>query len=222
MFILVALGAIGLFLSLPGKGVTLARAGMIFLAAAAATLVVLLVRVFGPQEGRAWFAILSLVALTAAVRVITHRKPVYSALYFILVVVATAGMMILMQAEFLAVALLIVYAGAILVTYVFVIMLAQREGPPPGYDTQAREPLFGVLAGFLVLAVITARMLTGTVEGGPVIEATAGQVATVGERLLTEYVVGVQLAGLLLLVAMVGAIAIARRRAYASEQEAQD
>ena len=66
-----------------------------------------------------------------AIRVVTHPKPVYSALYFVLTVFASAGLFVLLWAEFMAAALVLIYAGAILVTYVFVIMLA-AEAPPPG------------------------------------------------------------------------------------------
>src|SRR5262249_46884008 len=155
---------------------------------------------------------------------------VYSALYFVLVVVAVAILLVLLQAEFLAAALLIIYAGAILVTYVFVIMLAQ-SAMKPTYDTQAREPFFGTLAGFILLAVITAQILSATTgDGGfvapsaatlsppPSLTATGidpghGTVKGVGTGLLTVYGIAVELAGVLLLAAMVGAIAIARRRA---------
>ncbi len=82
----------------------------------------------GSQAGRpaTFFVIFSVIAVAAAVRMITHSKPVYSALYFILVVLSSAGLFLLLQAEFMAFALVIVYAGAILVTYVFVLMLAQQ------------------------------------------------------------------------------------------------
>ena len=61
---------------------------------------------------------------------ITHPRPVYSALYFVLTVFATAGLFILLWAEFMAAALVLIYAGAILITYVFVIMLASQATSP--------------------------------------------------------------------------------------------
>jgi NADH:ubiquinone oxidoreductase subunit 6 (subunit J) len=129
-------------------------------------------------------------------------------------------MLILMDAEFLAFALLIIYAGAILVTYVFVIMLAQQSGGPAGYDQRAREPFAGVVTGFILLAVLTTRLTAGDgqalVTPSADLESAHGGVVQVGTQLLTHYVVGIELAGVLLLVAMVGAIAIARRRATAA------
>ncbi|HPM23844.1 MAG TPA: NADH-quinone oxidoreductase subunit J [Phycisphaerae bacterium] len=200
------LGAIGLFLVMPGGRTGRARVGLVTLAAAGGALAAGLC---AGQDGRGLFAGCALVALFAAVRVITHKRPVYSALYFVLLVVAVAALLLLMDAEFLAAALIIIYAGAILVTYIFVIMLAQQSRPAP-YDAKAREPFWGCLAGFALLALLAVRLFSGTAAMPATV--LAGTVEGVGTRLLTEYVIGIQLAGLLLLAALVGAIAIARRR----------
>lgn len=205
---LVALGAVGLFLALPGKG-ALRWLGAAPLLAALAAAVALGISVGGDER---WvYGVLATVSLAAAARVITHEKPVYSALYFILVIISTAAMMMLMQASFLAFAILIVYAGAILVTYVFVIMLAQQGQQRARYDVTSREPLLGAFGGMAVVAVITGALFE---PGAPLevpVEGQAGTIAALGELLLTQYVVAVQLAGVLLLAAMVGAIAIAKR-----------
>jgi NADH-quinone oxidoreductase subunit J len=219
---LLTLGGIGLYLAMPGGRVHLARAALILLAGAAAALVALVLPLAGEHGRQVWFALLALVGLVGAVRVITHRRPVYSALYFILVVIAVAGMLILMQAEFLAVALLIIYAGAILVTYVFVIMLAQQAGGPAPYDQRAHGPLAGVVTGFILLAALTWRLAQSgsavTLMPEAHVQRAFGGVASVGTHLLTQYVVGIELAGVLLLAAMVGAIAIARRRVSAAQE----
>ena len=226
---LLTLGGVGLYLAMPGGRLSVGRAALVVLAGAAAALVAFLLPGLSAGADRGWFIALALIGLWGAIRVVTHRKPVYSALYFILVVIAVTGMLVLMQAEFLAAAVVIIYAGAILVTYVFVIMLAQQEGGPARYDRQAREPFVGVLTGFILLAIIGSRLFTkegsGTFfadEALPLATSTsekvpdpfllAGTVQNVGTHLLTQFVVGLELAGVLLLAAMVGAIAIARRR----------
>lgn len=107
------------------------------------------------------FYVFSFIALGAAGRMITHPRPVYSALYFVLVVLASAAVFLLLEAEFMAFALVIVYAGAILITYLFVLMLAQ-QAPNPGegaegtaeYDRIPREPAAGVFVGFLLVALL--------------------------------------------------------------------
>ena len=99
------------------------------------------------------------IALFGAVRMITHPKPVFAALYFVLVVIATAGLFLLLGAEFMAFSLIIVYAGAILITYMFVLMLAQQS-PVAGvgdawYDRLPREALSAVVVGFVILATLS-------------------------------------------------------------------
>ena len=211
--ILVVLGAVGLFLAMPGHRPRITWLGQLCLAAAAVVLFELVLRWLSPQPGVRFFASGAVVAAFAAVRVITHPKPVYSALYFVLLIIAVAALLVHEQAEFLAAALVIIYAGAILVTYLFVIMLAQ-QGRPATYDVRAHEPLLGAVAGFVLLWAIAARLFAAPVAAvSPAAAALpAGTVAAVGTPLLTTYVLGIELIGLLLLVAMVGAIAIARRR----------
>jgi NADH-quinone oxidoreductase subunit J len=209
-------GALGLWAALP-RVHSLWSAAVLLLGGAAALLIMIMQRNVAPQSPLTTFVIFGLIALLAGIRVITHRKAVYSALYFVLVVVSVAALLVLSQAEFLAIALVIIYAGAILVTYVFVIMLAQQTGGPPAYDQRAKDPLLGVLAGFVLLAGITGKLVgTGgavTTGGASKAAVLAGDVEHTGTTLLTDYAVGVEIAGVLLLAAMVGAIVIARRKA---------
>ncbi len=117
-----------------------------------------------------FFIIFSLIALGAAVRMISSSRPIYSALFFVLVVMSSAGLFLLLEAEFLAFALIIVYAGAILITYMFVLMLAQQSPNPEEpagraeYDINAREPAAGAVVGFILLAVLTRMIFDGAGE----------------------------------------------------------
>jgi NADH-quinone oxidoreductase subunit J len=106
-----------------------------------------------------YFWIFSAVAVLGALRVVTHPRPVYSALYFVLTVFATAGLFILLWAEFMAAALVIIYAGAILVTYVFVIMLAAstvHHGVEKlaEYDSHSRDPIVASAVGFALMGLM--------------------------------------------------------------------
>ncbi|MCH2133410.1 MAG: NADH-quinone oxidoreductase subunit J [Phycisphaerales bacterium] len=113
------------------------------------------------------FLIFSIIAISAAVRMITHSRPVYSAIYFVFVVLSSAGLFLLLEAEFMAFALVIVYAGAVLITYMFVLMLAQQASSPekvtevPDYDRVAREPAAAVTVGFIFLATIFGGVYNG-------------------------------------------------------------
>jgi NADH-quinone oxidoreductase subunit J len=106
------------------------------------------------------------VAVIAAVRLITLSRPVLAALHFVVVVLASAAMFLLLEAEFMAFALIIVYAGAILITYLFVLMLA-RQSPIEGaegtfdYDSIPREPLAAVTVGLVLLAAVSGAIVDG-------------------------------------------------------------
>lgn len=122
---------------------------------------------FAPDVPNVYFYVFSLIGVGAALRVITHPRPVYAALYFILTVISTGGLFVLLSAEFMAFALIIVYAGAILITYLFVIMLATQAPQEDqtevlaSYDTRAREPVAASVVGFLLLAVLTTLFFRG-------------------------------------------------------------
>jgi NADH-quinone oxidoreductase subunit J len=149
----VVLGAIGTYLLLPhrhgsAKPVRVHAAG-----GALAGLALLLFAFFWkppqPFLSGVFFYAFSMAALVGAILTITSSNPVYSALWFASVVLSTSGLFLLAGAQFLAVGTIIVYAGAIIVTFLFVIMLAQSEGRAP-YDRTARAPFRSTLTCFLL------------------------------------------------------------------------
>jgi NADH-quinone oxidoreductase subunit J len=101
----------------------------------------------------ALFSVFAAAAVFCAILMITNRNPVYSALWFAMTTVNVCGLFLLQFAPFLAAATVIVYAGAIVVTFVFVIMLAQQSGATV-YDQRSRQPVIGTIAAFAVLAII--------------------------------------------------------------------
>ena len=161
ILLLCVAAGIGTVLLLPARQRgSVRKLGAAVLAAAVLILVALLVRAAGGRDVSGtgpYFWIFSAIAVVGAIRVITHPRPVYSALYFVLTVFATAGLFILLYAEFMAAALVLIYAGAILITYVFVIMLASQVGPDDkptvaqrmiDYDRVSKEPLAAAAIGF--------------------------------------------------------------------------
>jgi len=169
-------GAIALYLLLrPGPKV-LKGVGVVVGLGALAWVIVESVAAFGtPGEGapQPFYVLFSLIAVAAAVRMITHHRPVYAALYFVLVVLSSAGLFLVLEAEFMAFALVIVYAGAILITYLFVLMLAQQAARPgeeehqPEYDLVPREPGAAVVVGFVLLALLSDMIFNGAAELPP-------------------------------------------------------
>jgi len=97
-------------------------------------------------------------ALIGAVGTITSRQPIYSAAWFALSVAGTAGLMLVNWAEFLAVAILIVYAGAILVMFLFVLMLSQPDGRA-AHDRNGWEPLVSAATGAVLVGVLTMNIV---------------------------------------------------------------
>ena len=100
---------------------------------------------------------------------VTHPRPVFAAIWFVMVVVCSAGMFLLLDAEFMAFSLVIVYAGAILITYLFVLMLAQEATGSAGealYDRLPREPIAALVVGFVLLASI-GDALSWSMAGSP-------------------------------------------------------
>jgi len=191
----------------------------------------------------AYFWIFAAISLFGAIRVVTHRRPVYSALYFVLTVFSTAGLFVLLNADFMAAALVIVYAGAILITYVFVIMLAVQSTGDSGtasqqmvdYDNRSRDPFIASAIGFAMMGVlllvifdrpgqlirpVQARAAGAFEEsdGSPVPPQVEGNTQELGVYLYGHQPISLELAGLLLTIAMVGAIVIARRRVISTTQ----
>lgn len=182
-------GALAVYLMLPHKR-SMAKLGGILAVSTLAFGLGWLVNAYGPDNRPhlpgVYYYIFTFIALASAARVVTHPRPVYAALYFVLVVLSTSGMLVLLSAEFMAFAMVIIYAGAILVTYMFVIMLAtepqssREDETSPVYDREAREPFLAVLMGFTLLAVIGGIVFGSPAEPLPR-DYAVSHLATLGE-----------------------------------------
>lgn len=286
LYIASVAGAVSLFLLMPKPGKDLRILGGLMGAATLGGLWLVLapLTLADPKKGlpfldtgfsdgqTPFYYVFSAIAIAAAVRVITHHRPVYSALWFVMVVVASAGLLLTLSAEFMAFAMLIIYGGAILVTYMFVIMLAT---PPrgaddsddgPTYDRYSMEPIWASAAGFLLLAVILsvafmpmspnlsrpddgyvgANALSdeyvaknilagdadaadvsalGTPSGQPVVLGEDGKplaelsnVQRVGLDLFLAHPLAIELAGIILLLALIGAVVIAKTQIHEEDE----
>ncbi len=158
------------------------------------------------------FGLLALVAIGASVAMIGHKNPVYSALYMVVVFAATAVAFVLLDAPFVAAVQIIVYAGAIVVLFLFVIMflslrqeilLERRRGPL----------ILALVLAALVAGQLAAVVATGSYLGDlnlPVPEGF-GSVEAVSGVLFTRYLIPFEIVSILLVVGMVGAVVLARR-----------
>ncbi|WP_428940702.1 NADH-quinone oxidoreductase subunit J family protein [Fontivita pretiosa] len=234
ILVLCVIGGVGTVLLLPSRReASLRKVGGVILLATGLILAAVLVRwaagnaAWGTRAHRVYFWIFSTIALVGAVRVISHTRPVYSALYFVLTVFASAGLFLLLWAEFMAAALVLIYAGAILITYVFVIMLAADASGPTGraviaeHDTVSRDPVLASAVGFALMGVILFIVFDKyqAIAPQPAAPGMPGATQQLGQFLFTQQIMNLELAGLILTVAMVGAIVIARRRVHLEATE---
>lgn len=156
------------------------------------------------------FWILSILALFSALMVIISKNPVYSVLWLIITFFAISGHYILLNAQFLAIVNLIVYAGAIMVLFLFVIMLMNLNR-----DTEPQKSkwlkLAGALAGGSLLLVMVAALRHTETRMTELAQGNIGLVENLGKVLFHDYVVPFEISSVLFLSAMVGVVVIGRR-----------
>ena len=158
-----------------------------------------------------FFYLFAAVTCLAGLMVVTARNPVHSVLFLILAFFNAAGLFILLQAEFLAMLLVVVYVGAVAVLLLFVVMMLDINFVELREGFQKYRTL-GIVIGIILLAELFTTFFQLTSDSGALPEATGvHNTAQLGRVLYTEYVYLFQLAGLILLVAMIGAIALTLR-----------
>jgi len=162
----------------------------------------------------ALFYVFSAVLLGAAFRVITARSAVHSALFLVLAFASAACVWMLLQAEFLAISLVLVYVGAVMVLFLFVVMMLDInvDGLRAGF--WKHFPLAG-LVGVIIALEMAAVLLGGfRLSEAPVptaAELAQGNTKLLGKEIYTEYLYPLQLAAVLLLIAIIAAIALTLR-----------
>ena len=162
------------------------------------------------------FYLFSLVLISAAVGVITARNPVHCALFLVLAFFNSAVIWLLMEAEFLAIVLLLVYVGAVMVLFLFVVMMLDINVAKMREGFTRYAPL-GILVAALVVveigSVVWVKSLGGAAPEAAASVAVEGYSNTraLGELLYTQYLYPFELAAVLLLVAIVAAIALTMR-----------
>jgi NADH-quinone oxidoreductase subunit J len=177
-----------------------------------------------------FFYLFSGVCIAAAVMVIAARNPVHSVLFLILAFVNAAALFILLGAEFLAMILIIVYVGAVLVLFLFVVMMLDVDFTELRQGFLQYLPIGALLGGILLIELVL--VLIGWTIGPNVQQTIAAPIPPAGSALNTEalgqvlytrYVYFFQAAGIVLLVAMIGAIVLTlRHKPYVKRQNIAD
>lgn len=212
-----ALGAAGLWLRLSGPTQVARRLGALLGVVGVALLAVCL-RPLGGMLERVVFGLLVGITVIGAGAAISSPNPVYMAIWFAFSLLGTAGLFLFQGAQFLGVATIVVYAGAIVVTFLFVLMLAQPSGAAH-YD-RASWSRFAVPVSLLAAMTMIGIIVIALADSSAALAARAPRsvdrpisaekehMAHLGAELFARHLIAVEVAGTLLLIALVGAITI--------------
>jgi NADH-quinone oxidoreductase subunit J len=159
------------------------------------------------------FVLVALVAVGSALGLVLRRNPIHGALFLVVNLGSVAVFYLMLGAEFLAAAQVIVYAGAIMVLFVFAIMVLIPGKEETGPDPRRRLRLWALPAGGLLFLQVLVWVLFSRGATPPAGPPAAGGVEAIGRLLFTDYLFPFELTSVLLLAAMVGVLLLARRRA---------
>ncbi|CAJ92200.1 NADH-quinone oxidoreductase subunit J [Cupriavidus necator] len=163
------------------------------------------------------FYVFALVLVLSALKVITAKNPVHSALFLVLSFFTAAAIWMLLKAEFLAILLVLVYVGAVMVLFLFVVMMIDIDIEHLRRDFWTYVPMASVVGALIIaeMAIVLVRNFIGTTT--PV--ATNGSqdpgysnTAALGKLIYTDYIYAFEVAGIILLVAIIAAVALTLRR----------
>ncbi|HEY3489105.1 MAG TPA: NADH-quinone oxidoreductase subunit J [Candidatus Deferrimicrobiaceae bacterium] len=156
------------------------------------------------------FTLFGAVAVAGALMVVTRKSPMSAALSLILSLFAVAALFALRQAHFLAVIQVIVYAGAVIVLFIFVILLINVPQDKLPVEKMTVYRLLGVVTAglFMVEAAVAGRRLSAS----PLAVKDSGSVEAIGHALFTDYLLAFEVTSVLLLAAVVGAVVLAKKK----------
>jgi NADH-quinone oxidoreductase subunit J len=157
------------------------------------------------------FLFLAVVAIFSALAVIFSKNPVYSVLYLIITFFAIAGHFVLLNAQFLAIVNIIVYAGAIMVLFLFVIMLLNLN-----HKSEPQKPFYIKLAaciagGLLLVTLVGAIRGSSSQNGDQLVGTDIGSVEKLGQVLFTNFLLPFEISSVLFLSAMIGAVMLGKK-----------
>ncbi|HPN38335.1 MAG TPA: NADH-quinone oxidoreductase subunit J [Melioribacteraceae bacterium] len=162
------------------------------------------------------FVVFSLIAVISTIMVVTRKNAIMSAVFLILNFFALAGLYLLLNAQFIAVVQIIVYAGAIMVLFLFVIMLLNQHNEPSSANNKRKIKTFGVIIAALIFVqivyIIFYQVPSHNITPDKLKSVEIGKIGTIGNLLYTEYVLPFLVAGFLLLSATIGAIVLAKKK----------
>lgn len=162
---------------------------------------------------------LSALALFSAIMVVASKSPVHSILYLIVVFFAISGHYVLLNAQFLAIVNIIVYAGAIMVLFLFVVMLMNLNAESEPKKHRMLQFAGLISGGCLFLVIISA--ISETAQASSTVQMGGGQglIKNLGMVLFTDYVIPFEISSVLFLSAMIGAVVIGKKESPPNPQD---
>lgn len=157
------------------------------------------------------FYFLSFLAILSGLMVVFSRNAVYSCLYLIITLFCIAGHYVLLNAQFLAAVHVIVYAGAIMVLFLYVIMLLNLNENTESKPTAIMKFAAAICAGSLMIVLIGSLKGAQSIEVAATVSGDVGLVKTLGKVMFTEFLLPFEITSLLLLSAMVGAVMLGKK-----------
>lgn len=157
-----------------------------------------------------FFIVIGAVCLASAIGVVTSRIPIHSALYMFVNFISLAVLYVTLEAQFLAAAQIIIYAGGIIILILFVIMLIGSEGIETRAAHRTWTPYVGILLGVTLLSSMIFSFVETSTPTTATTTLNGGAPQTVGLALFTQYILPFEMTAVLLLVALLGALLLAR------------
>jgi NADH-quinone oxidoreductase subunit J len=169
---------------------------------------------FGTSMEALIFYILAAITVASAFFVVFLRRPIHNVLFMIIVMIGLAGLFILLQAEFVAMVQLVVYAGAVMVLFLFVIMLLNLDQVRLPIDPRAVRSWVGVALAVAVAVVLVPILAAFVPSGSTATQKTLEMSNTqiIAKELFTTYLLPFEIASVLLLAAIIGTVILARKR----------
>ena len=166
------------------------------------------------------YYVLASLCVVSAIMVVTRRSAIHAALFLVLAFFCVAGIYIILSAEFLAAVQVLVYAGGVMVLFLFVIMLVPQGGNAPRQAGAQPPPIRHVVVSLILASALAGTVITWFWDSAPEGSASdtrslftgGGNIEAVGMELYQRYLLPFEIASVLLLVAMIGAVVLARKK----------
>lgn len=165
------------------------------------------------------FVIVSLLAIVSSVLMITRRNTLHSALFMILAFVSSAVLYLLLGCQFLAMLQVIVYAGAVMILVIFVIMMLDLKKEEQIEWKVTKTKVAGVIISVLFMLMLILAMGLNAVKGKVGNLSSTGDARTIGSLLFTRFLLPFEVASVLLLAAMVGAVMLSKKKTFRGENQ---